>query len=121
MGYNNAWGETNMCCFRTGVGTMEFHTDTDCYEKKASNDQTQSCADDATFRDQLDFQCHEWQGYNCRSAVTDYGYTPLGQSTLVEKCPSSCGGCAGNICRPKCSVQVSSAADCPDCEGTWTN
>lgn len=116
--YANAWGVANMCCFRKGVGTMEFHTNTQCYEKEATSTDA-NCADDTNFKDEHGFMCHEWMGYNCESAVTDYGYTAGAQVELLAKCKSACGFCSGNKCRPTCSVIVTSPSLCPDCQGRY--
>lgn len=109
-----------MCCFRTMVGIMEFHTNADCYEKLSAQSDV-GCSDTPAFRDENQKRCLEWQGYDCDTAVTDWGYSVNGQSELLENCKSSCGKCTGNICHPACSVKVSKPENCPDCRGTWKN
>jgi cysteine-rich repeat protein len=116
--YVNAWGAKNMCCFRGAMATQELHTGTDCYEKLPTAS-TASCADNSAFRDERQFRCFEWNGYDCHSAVANWGYTPNGQRDLVDNCASACATCTGNICQPTCSVKVAAPGDCPDCKGAW--
>jgi len=115
--YEKAWGHTNLCCFRSRMGTNEFHSNTECYEKIPSADA--GCQDDWAFVDEQSFKCHEWQGYNCDAAVSDWGYSVQGQLDVKEKCKNSCGVCSGAMCRPRCSKPVAQPSDCNDCLGEW--
>merc|ERR1740121_1389982 len=117
--YDAAWGITNACCFRERASTKEYHTNTECFEKVKNRDEQIQCSDVVDYVDEFNYKCHEWVGYDCESAATDYGYSAAGQQELQDNCPSSCGICAGNLCHPDCSALVDAPADCRDCKGEW--
>eukprot|EP00746_Dinoflagellata_sp_MGD_P145677 gnl/MRDRNA2_/MRDRNA2_78262_c0_seq1.p1 gnl/MRDRNA2_/MRDRNA2_78262_c0~~gnl/MRDRNA2_/MRDRNA2_78262_c0_seq1.p1 ORF type:complete len:972 (+),score=136.46 gnl/MRDRNA2_/MRDRNA2_78262_c0_seq1:94-3009(+) len=115
--YQKAWGLTDACCFRSKASTQEFHGGTSCFEMLP--DAKEACQDSPGFRDERHYRCHEWVGYPCESAATEWGYSAAGHKALQDNCRSSCGICSGRTCHPTCSVHVTKPADCPDCKGTW--
>merc|ERR1711865_52041 len=82
--------------------------------------ENQNCVD-TEFIDEHNFKCHEWQGYDCNTAVSDYGYSQDGENDLLAACLMSCGTCSGSMCRVKCSANVATPAKCKDCFGDWTD
>lgn len=54
---------------------------------------TSDCYDDATFRDEGNFECSAWIGFDCSTASSVWRYSADGESALLEHCPRSCGLC----------------------------
>jgi hypothetical protein len=67
----------------------------------------------------MNFKCHDWVGYKCHAAMSDYGYSAEGQMALENNCPSSCGLCSGDVCHVDCASSVDSPAECRDCKGEF--
>lgn len=51
-----------------------------------------SCDDEDLqgFKDEKDFTCKEWEGFNCNDAVDVYEYTSAGMADVLENCPVCC-------------------------------
>jgi hypothetical protein len=63
------------------------------------------CADDPSYRDELNYGCVDWVDFVCAHALTiDAAYTKAGQAALTAACPLSCGACtAGSNSPAACS------------------
>ena len=45
-----------------------------------------------TFVDEGGFSCDAWDGYDCTTAMADYGYTVAETQSLIANCPICCAG-----------------------------
>lgn len=54
-----------------------------------------SCCDTVGFTSGRGHACTQWTGFDCTTAVADYGYSSDQMAELIENCPFSCGICRG--------------------------
>lgn len=48
------------------------------------------CQDDASFYDEQNVMCADWQGLDCYGAVADWGYSEYGMAQVLTKCCRTC-------------------------------
>lgn len=51
------------------------------------------CTDASGWRDEQNFLCADWNGYDCLQAVFRWGYSQEGQDEVLSKCPKTCNDC----------------------------
>ena len=49
-----------------------------------------SSTESPNWSDEMGSCCDDWSGYDCTTAQSYYGYTPEGETELLEKCPTTC-------------------------------
>ena len=75
----------------------------------------ESCTDNASYVDADGYACEDWVGYDCHTAVADWGYSEAEVAELLRNCPQSCELCA--ICTDTSGYEDAYGYSCEDWVG----
>ena len=82
-------------------GALRDHDSTNHGVLKESRRLRQTCTDDHSFIDVMEYSCLDWTGYSCDSYE---GYLAEDMESVREHCPLTCGDCPatadGQDCDP---------------------
>ena len=82
---------------RMGGGTKWF---TECPVAMPGPPPPACSGENPTFVDEGGFSCDAWEGYDCTTAMEDYGYTAAATAQLVASCPICCAGSSAIAAAP---------------------